>query len=826
MMDEDANNTDTTRCRDLRNLLPLDGIMMNRTRQVAALDVFALDLDHSSGQRLECQVELIHRDNPAIPGDKGDIFIREIGNNTRSWLLFPPVPSQYISARRDDENPSLVVMIRGTHNGDEWFELLHLSTNSEEQIVYWLGILGSHPVPPATRRRPRSMVLTSTSPKPDGVDIPVGERRRSSSRRESSDAERPTTPSRHHTRQYDDPPFTPPSASPDRAASASPDRTPTQDGYAQAHQERGQRKLSWEVPSFDQPKVAKPAPNSTPFRDDGAPPPPIHRTLSSKGSGSLAPPVDLGPRGRVKRKNSSPLKHEYHPSDVSSDSSCSMSDDDSESLQSSSDDLDEDEVPDTIPGYSIKEKEVAPVESVVSDVNSITPSNSASQAGITRQDNTKPERPVHKFIASVSYWSSRKGIWKDINNGLPTPIVVHPGCMEIHHLSEQHSNRQAYPLQSSGTSEVDNTNKDAGSILPLVLLPLTPVVMIRRSTAVDLEVRSPASPESRLKIEAGMFRFRAATQFEAKDIYEAVHISRLNNARYIQLSEEARVRSFGQMQAEPGEGSADGETSSHRRNWLGRKNSYRASTRAPSVSQNSISTTISASSFLRRLMGGGNPSFNIDESSIDKHHHQQQQQQQSRPGSAGGGNNNSLYTSNSGSGSSGATTPPRSLDLSLSNSGSHSRWSNGLAKPFSPDGALEIRCHLNVQHNRWLDKGDCVLHVSRPPPGVRQELPLYGGLEKRVIVTHASKKAGGESSPLILLDAVLGSKCFSMLGRKGVMCSVWENLRDEEGRVGVAPRQGAIAGRVTKWCFQCKSMQQAEWIMRLLTSEVQGLMMG
>jgi hypothetical protein len=508
---------------------------------------------------------------------------------------------------------------------------------------------------------------------------------------------------------------------------------------------------------------------------------------------------------------SSPLKHEYHPSDVSSDSSSSLSDEDSESSESSSDDLDEDEVPETIPGYSIKEPGTAPVESIVSE-NSITPSNSASQVEPRGEENPKAERPVHKFIASVSYWSSRKGIWKDVNNGQPASIEVHPGCMEVHHLNEQHSNRQAYPLQSSGTSEVDNSNMDAGTIVPLVTLILTPVVMIRRSTALDLEVRSPASPEARLKIEASMFRFRAATQLEAKDLYEAVHFSRLNNARYIQLSEEARVRSFGQMQAMPGDGSADGDSSSRRRSWFGRKNSYRASTRAPSVSQGSISTTISAGSFLRRLMGGGNnTSYNIDESTLDKQHQ-----------GPGGG---SLYTSSSGSGSgSGSSTPPRSASISLSNSGSQSRWSYGLAKPFSPDQPLEIRCHLNVQNNRWLDKGDCILHITRPPPGVRQELPLYHGLEKRVIVTHATKKTGDR--PLILLDAVLGSKCFSLLGSKGVMCSVWEELRDEEGNVGVVPRSGAIGGKVTKWCFQCKSMQQAAYIMSMLTSEVEGLMMG
>lgn len=812
MMDEDANNTDTSRCRDLRNLMSLDGIIMNRTRQVAALDVFSLDLDHSSGQRLGCQVEMIFRDSPALPEDKGDILIRELGNNTRSWLLFPPVPRQYISARLGDDDDSLVVMIRGSHNGNDWYELLKISTNSEEQIDYWLRVLGSHPIPPLSRSRPTSMVLGSTSPKSGATDVPVGERKVSVSSLGSSDTERAATPSRHRRGQHGG------SAPPAATGYAYPDMT-ANENHTENYSEQGRRRSSWEHPSADVPKIVKAPPNTTPYREDGAPPPPIHRNLSSKSPGLLAPPVESSRRARLKRRMSSPLKHEYTPSDVSSDSSCTASEDESDSSETSGeDDLDEDEVPDTIPGYSIKEPEEAPAASVVSD-NSVTPSHSASQMDLGVRDDSRPERPVRKYVGTVSYWSARKGIWKDVNDGQPASIVIHPGCMEVHPLSEQHSNRQAYPLQSSGTSEVDNSNKDAGTIVPLVALILTPVVMIRRSTALDLEVRSPASPEARLKIEASMFRFRTVNQADARDLYESVHNSRLNNARYIQLSEEARVQSFGQMQPVPGDGSAGDDGSSQRRSWFGRKNSYRASARAPSVSQGSISTTISATSFLRRLMGGGNNnSYNIDESTLDR----------PRPHSAaaagpGGG---SLYTSSSGSGGSGSgsITPPRSASISLSNSGSQSRWSAGFAKPFSPDQPLEIRCHLNVQNNRWLDKGDCVLHISRPPPGVRQELPLYNGLEKRVIVTHATKK--NADRPLILLDAVLGSKCFSLLGSKGVMCSVWENLRDEDGNVGVAPRSGAIAGKVTKWCFQCKSMQQAGWIMQLLTTEVPGLMMG
>ena len=799
MTDEDANHTDTTRTRDLRSLAPLDSVAIDQSRQVAAKDLFSMDLDHSSGQRLECQVELVYRDNPGVPADKGDVLIREIGNASRSWLVFPPVLIGIISARRCEGEQALVAMIRGMHNGKEWFELIKLSTDNDEQIADWLDILGTSPVPPTARPRTATslVVRDATPPRSGEVEIPVGERK----------LEKSKTPDRYHQRQASAPSTLTPSApySTDLLGESYEKPRPLPEAPARTP-DRG-------LP-LQEPISSSRPPNSTPFRDDGAPPPPIHRTLTQKSPTQLSPPPEPAPSSRVKRRTSSPLKHEYRPSDGSSDSS-SGSEDDTDSSQSSGDELDEDDVPDTIPGYSIKSPEAPFVpESVVSD-NSITPDHSASQVGGGGSGDEDEVRDGQKFAASVSYWSGKKGIWKDISTE-PTSVIVRPGCVEVRRLREPI--KQASPLQSSGTSEVDNRHKDAGAVTPLVCLVLTPVVMIRRSTALDIEVRSRASQESRLKIDSGMFRFRAASQAEAKVLYEAVHQSRLNNARYKQLAEEARVRSFGQQMGNEQDGNGDGDSSGNRRSWFGRKNSYRASTRAPSISQGSGSTSISATSFLKRLTGGGNGSFNIDKSTVDK---------QSRPGSVAGGSG-SLYTSSaSSSGGGGSSTPPRSVSISLSGSGqSQSRWSNGLRKPWSPDPSrpLEIRCHLNVQNNRWADKGDCILTIARPPPGVRQELALNHGMEKRVIVTHASKKTG--DSPMILLDAVLGSKCFSMLGARGIMCSVWENLRDEDGRVGVAPRSGALAGKVTKWCFQCKNSQQAIWIMQMVTTEIPGLILN
>ncbi|KAK0635721.1 hypothetical protein B0T17DRAFT_587122 [Bombardia bombarda] len=825
MTDEDANNTDTTRARDLRNLSPLDSVSIDQTRQVAAKDSFELDLDHSSGQRLECQVELVFRDKLDDSSDKGDVLIREFGTSSRSWLLFPPVSKEAISARKGDNGLSLVVMVRGTHNRREWFELIELCTSNEEQIADWLDILGSDPYPPTARSKAIAGRNTA-SPVSENVEIPVGERRLQKRPPASPGPEKPKfkTPSRYHGRQASAPALVPSPSSP-RSPSLPLEQTPTRDSFPESAQEvcslpetlpaTPTRDQSPPSRNSNRRDSAKSPPSSQTYREDGAPPPPIHRSITPKSPSHLASPVDLAPTPRIKRRNSSPLKHEYHPSDVSSDSS-SPSSDDSETSSSSSDELDEDDVPDTIPGYSIKEpNSYAPALSVISE-SSITPSHSASQVGHIG----RAEVPVHKFVASVSYWVSKKGIWKVIGTGA-TSVVVHPGCVEVHDPNEHQSKHQAYPLQSSGTSEVNNQNKDAGGIVPLVSLILTPNVLIRRSNALDLEIKSQASQGSRLKIDSGTYLFRAASQNDAKDLYEAVHQSKWNNARYIQVNEEARVRSFGQQTHESGGGgSGDGDSSGQRRSWFGRKNSYRASTRAPSISQASGSTTISANSFLNRILGGGNTSFDIDKSTVDKH---------SRPGSkAGGAGAGSLYTSSASSSGGGGSTPPRSLSISLSGSGSQSqsqsRWSIGLGKPFSPDQPLEIRCHLNVQNNRWSDKGDCILVIRRPPPGVRQELALYHGMEKRVIVTHATKKTGDR--PLILLDAVLGSKCFSMIGTKGIMCSVWENLRDEDGNVGVAPRNGALSGKITKWCFQCKNVQQADWIMKMVTSEVPGLMMG
>ncbi|KAI1375104.1 hypothetical protein F4677DRAFT_423183 [Hypoxylon crocopeplum] len=771
-VDEDAKNSDTSRTRDLRTLEALDNIRVDRFRQVVAKDTFCLDLRHSNGQRLECQVELILRDNQLFKSDPGDLLIRETGREGRSWLLFAPVVGGRFSARRGDHEHELVVMIRGTK--DEWFELVSLTTDNEGQVLDWLNMLGSSPIPPPIRDpAPSASQPPVRSTKSAANDTPLGERKR---------LLKPTIPSASHSSTQSPDRELKTRTRPTDALTASPGRTPTQDSYLtsghalQVHSpedtdEAHSRSISNQQSS----------PNSTPFRDDGAPPPPVHRTFSTKKSHVLSPPVDQNIT-RLKRRNSSPLKHEYHPSDMSSEGSLSpvpgLEDAGLVSDESSDDELEAVDMPDTIPAISIKKDSRVPTESAIADgVISLTPSASETQADLPKSASKQPEY-VTKSVASISYWDKKHGHWQDLWPDLCS-IVTMPGLIE------------AYPYRRSHSSSEGPQQEER----PLIALDLTPLVMLRNSTVVDLEIRSPVLSYSRLyskvvKCETSFFRFRVQSVPECESLYTAVHRARMDNAKYKALEEETRIRAFGQYQSQE----TEGDGSSHRRSWFGRKNSYRASARAPSQSAGSASQSsgVSASSFLRKLMGGGNPSFNIAMSTVD------------RPPRFGAGDA-SMYTSSSSSG-----TPPRSPSVSAAQSGA--------TNTSLTTNNLKIRLHLLVSASKWEDHGNCFLEVTRPDRGTRQNLRKYQGMEKRIIVTTIPKK--DTDKPSVVLDVVLGSQCFSQLGNRGVLLNVWEEVKDESGQAGVVPRGGGSGGNVRKWCFQCSSVGQARWIYGLVTQEV------
>ncbi|KAJ3578917.1 hypothetical protein NPX13_g1647 [Xylaria arbuscula] len=787
IVDDDARKTDTSRTRDLRTMAAIDNVRIDRFRQVYAKDSFSLDLRHSSGQRLNCQVELVYRDNQLFKSDPGDLLIREVGSGGRSWLLFTPITGNHVSARKGDNKYQLVVMIRGYK--DEFFELVTLAADSEEQALDWLKILGSDPVPPAIRET--SVTDTASlllSPSSVSLDTPVGERKRFSKQTYPMPSfPSPLSPEKLDLSRNDDPaqhisPTRPPPAIPSSEKDMDWEYRQSRRSVSKSTEGADEQR---DDAQFEDAQFEDADPNSQAFhdqisddaqyREDGAPPPPAHRSLEANKSPALAPPAD--PYSSLKRRNSSPLKHEYYPSDVSSESSFSSESEDeySYSDESSDDELEAADMPDAAPAISIRRDSDSYTESV-SSRSSITPtpSISASQMEPQKMESGRPEY-LFKSLATISYWDNKHGSWKDLWPDICS-IVTTPGLIE------------AYPFQRTNSSPEDPNHEGER---PLIALDLTPLVMLRTSTVLDLEIRSPVLSYARLypkvnKVETSFFRFRAPSLQECESLYMAVHRARLDNAKYKALEEETRIRSFGQ-----GHGVQDhGDGSSSRRSWFGRKNSYRASARAPSQSAGSTSpSSVSATSFLKKLMGSGGQ-FNIAMSSVHR---------QSRFGSG----ENSLYTSSSGS--------PRSPSVSAANSGAVNKMS-------LTTNNLKIRLHLLVSASKWEDYGNCFLEVTRPDQGTRQNLRKYQGMEKRIIVTTIPKKSSDQ--PKIVLDIVLGSRCFSRLGSRGILLNVWEEVRDERGEMGVAPKGGGSGGNVNKWCFQCVSVMEAGWIYGLVTQEV------
>ena len=144
--DEAAGSIDATKARDLRTMTVSTGISIDKTRIVKAKDCFSMTLYHTSGQRVDCRIEIILRDDRTSPSSGGDVLFSEI-DDTGKWLLFPPVERNTVSARKGDKPDELVVMVRGTGR-QAWHEMLELKADDVETANEWMDMLGSNPLPP------------------------------------------------------------------------------------------------------------------------------------------------------------------------------------------------------------------------------------------------------------------------------------------------------------------------------------------------------------------------------------------------------------------------------------------------------------------------------------------------------------------------------------------------------------------------------------------------------------------------------------------------------------------------------------------------------
>ncbi|KAF2749404.1 hypothetical protein M011DRAFT_398968 [Sporormia fimetaria CBS 119925] len=515
--------------------------------------------------------------------------------------------------------------------------------------------------------------------------------------------------------------------------------------------------------------------------DDARPPPvPPHRTPSPASPATLkasTTPIltPALPGFKNKRRSSSPLKHEYAPSTATespseTDQSETETEESSEFSESSDGELEDDiSVPPLPAAQTPLPPKVSPPASIYTLPNgTITPSQSASNTPYRTVPQGSGE--ASKAIASIFTWSDA-GHWDPLHPE-ECSIVVTPGKVQVFEISEAHSKS----FLADGDEIIQ---PERGQ--PLIAVELTPLVPMRKSTAIDITIRSPPTAESRIRSGTNIM-LRSRNPAECAQLYAMINQSRINNPTYLALQNargpygqsswaEAMDR---QNAARTNGGSSGGWFSGS----LGRKSSYRkTSTRAASISavtESSVGTMNSAlRSALSRFTFGKNGRFNIRGSTL-------------------GSRSITSFDTGSGSSGSGSNTPP-------------STDSNA---PRAPAGITTVKCRLYERDSfssKWRDMGHARLSIMLPDMSMVQPTPRQGkgspGMrnptqEKRILVEG---KSAGET----LLDVTLGESSFERVARTGIAVSVWEDVVGPDGQVGTAAAVGGVSGaRATVYMIQ------------------------
>ncbi|KAG0158373.1 hypothetical protein PDIDSM_5887 [Penicillium digitatum] len=527
---------------------------------------------------------------------------------------------------------------------------------------------------------------------------------------------------------------------------------------------------------------------------DSPPPPPPHRSPSPANGKRSNPPV-LTPSGSgLKRRGSSPLKHEYEPSTASD---YSETDSDASTVRhypcSSSGSSRSGGLSDSEEDYSsVSEDEefVYPkprTSDTLSDTSSLSPSNSVSQSGYR----TVPLQPTktNKAIASAFAWSN-KGNWEPL---LPDEcnIVVSPGLIE------------AFAMGSEPDEHFDPM-----SSRPLISLELTPLVPIRRGTAIDISIRSPPTERSTIS-SSNNIMFRSRNPDECDALYSLINQSRINNPTYIALQNARGPFNHHVSNFEPAPKSGGGPFG-----WPRRRKSYRASGSPRSLgeaSESSVGTMSSAFSALKRL-GASSRMFNISRSTIES--------RTGREGSihSGSGDSGNDPSPNSGIGHIAASI--KGADgIGLSNAKvrlyareSASKWRDMRAARMTimpappnnlsrPGTGVSGRSDSNSPHG---DNSDTASGTS--PPGSGSASPRGAtSAEKRIVIPG---KTRGET----LLDVCLGESAFERIARTGIAVSI----REENEDASIAKKGGVATGSGKIFMIQMKSEAEAAYTFGLV----------
>lgn len=511
--DEAAASIDASRAKDLHTLTATVGVKIDRDRSVRARDCFQLRLHHSSGEQIDCDAELVLRDDKEMT-DYGDVLICEVGPGSRH-LLFPPVQLSKISARLGADLEELVVMVRGVKSdGAEWYELLTLRSEEEHVIREWHVMLGNFPLPPDSRALASSTIQSGT--RANGmkghraIDRDKGDTRLFG----VSEPGRGTA-NAAHTSPRSASGRGPPSVIYDQVLD-SPFRNGS--NTIGSLESSGSLTTNKSTPIIKRKAVpgrsdisATTSTTTTPLRglpNDSARSSPV----------SPASPTQVIASDRANRRSSSPLKNEYRPDNSSatvSDLNEEYSDDDrSISSESSCDQYPMSPLANRKPLHSRGPRTLRRA----SAIDSISPSDSASQVLCDKSAKTAPSSE-HRY-ASLLYWSS-KGRW-DVISPNECRIVVTPGLIE------------AYGITTTSTEVHDSKAPVDLSPRPIISLELTPLVPIRQGTALDISIRSPPTNGSTFQLGSNIL-FRSRNAQECATLFALINQSRNNNPTYIAM---------------------------------------------------------------------------------------------------------------------------------------------------------------------------------------------------------------------------------------------------------------------------------------------------
>ncbi|KAJ6263624.1 hypothetical protein Dda_2192 [Drechslerella dactyloides] len=523
--------------------------------------------------------------------------------------------------------------------------------------------------------------------------------------------------------------------------------------------------------------------------EDAPPPVPLHtspsqedlRSVSSTSSGGTvrnasqtsSPSQQVSQnshfRGALRRRLSSPLKHEYAPSsatesDGGSRSPGSLTDSDSDSPTDSEPEDDDDDRSDdelsTVPPQIEDEDGDIPgpmFEDMIAGRNL----HSAGRKDAMPSYDDMSRRvslPRHSAKGSASGYSTNafvytwsKNAWEKISEE-ESRLLVLDNFIEVYAVADGPSGK------------------------PLMSLEVTPAMPIRRGTAVDLSIRA----EPRAKFQGGSVMFRSRTQPDCDALYNAINTGRINACNH---------------------GFGGGRPA--RKTSIGRNGSVRGY-RAVNVDAPAVSSVNSGPAFPGETasiimsetssLGSLGSAFSAFKGTL-------------RNSIFGGQKSSNGSSWMSSSSTSSGLAGPRGIINPL---GGIPITGIGGEAPYDGTGYvsnLKIKLWKRERSgNKWADLGPGRLNIITPPPGhaARGGGGLNAG-EKRVVIRDRK----GQNT---LLDVVLGEACFEKVARTGIAVHV---PVEDDGFVPTLVNAGS-AGRSSVYMLQFKGENETKETFRIV----------